>query len=77
LEGLLGGVGDNLGDGVAVLVGMLGEQSAEVTFQGLAALTPLKLDAERVEELGQFGQRGGGGMRYSSRFHALSTISTN
>jgi hypothetical protein len=39
---------------------MLGEQSAEVAFQGLAVLTQLNLDAERVKELGQFGQWGGG-----------------
>ena len=42
LESLLGGAGDDLGEGIAVLVGVLGEQSAEVAFQGPAALEVLQ-----------------------------------
>ena len=55
LEALLGGAGDDLGDGVAVLVGVLGEQPGEVAFEGLRPLAPLEVDAEGGEELGQFG----------------------
>ena len=73
LESLLGGAGDDLGEGVAVLVGVLGEQPGEVAFQGLAALAPLEMDAEGFEELGQFGQRGAGHLRDSLGSHALST----
>jgi hypothetical protein len=74
VESLLGGAGDDLGEGIAVLVGVLGEQPGEVAFQGLAALAPLEVDAERLEELGQFGERGAGDLRDSLGSHALSTI---
>ncbi|MDB5348857.1 MAG: hypothetical protein JWN86_104 [Planctomycetota bacterium] len=61
---LLGSVGDDFGDRVAVLIGMLGERSGEVTFEGLSPLAPLEVDGEGGEELGQFGQPA----RRSSRF---------
>ena len=77
LESLLGGAGDDLGDGVAVLVGVLGEQPGEVAFQGLGSLAPLEVDAEGGEELGQFGQRSAGDVWDSLGSHALSTILTN
>ena len=57
LEALLGGAGDDLGDGVAVLVGLLGQQAGEVAFQGGGALAAGEVDVERFQELGQFRQR--------------------
>ena len=57
LEALLGGAGDDLGDGVAVLVGVLGEQAGEVAFEAAGALAAGEVDAERFQELGQFRQR--------------------
>src|SRR5262249_569790 len=77
LEALLGGAGDDLGEGVAVLVGVLGEQPGEVAFQGLSALAPPEMDPERIEELGQLGHRCTGDLRDSLGSHALSTISAN
>jgi len=73
LETLLGGSGDDLGDGVTVLVGMFGEQPGEIAFEGLSPLAPLELDAERREELGQFGQRSAGSVRNSVGVHDHST----
>jgi hypothetical protein len=73
LEALLGGAGDDLGEGVAVLVRVLGEQSGEVAFEGLRALAAREVDAEGGEELGQFGQRGAGGVRDPVRLHTRST----
>jgi hypothetical protein len=55
LEALLGGARDDLGEGVAVLVGVLGEQTGEVAFEGLGSLTPPEVDAEGSEELGELG----------------------
>ena len=65
LESLLGGAGDDLGEGIAVLVGVLGEQSGEVAFQGLAALAPPEMDAERFRNSASSGSgsRGACGMR--------------
>jgi hypothetical protein len=73
LEALLGGAGDDLGDGVAVLVGVLGQEAGEVAFQGLRPLAPLEVDAGGGEELGQVGQRCAGGVRDSGGLHPLST----
>jgi hypothetical protein len=70
---LLGGAGDDLGEGVTVLVRVLGEQAGEVAFEGLGSLAPLEVDAEGGEELSQFGQWGAGSVRDSDRLHALST----
>jgi len=72
LEALLGGAGDDMSESVAVLVGMLGEQSGEVAFEGLGSLAPLEVDAEGGEELGQFGQRGAGSVRDSGSLHTRS-----
>jgi hypothetical protein len=68
LEALLGGAGDDLREGVAVLVRVLGEQAGEVAFQGLGSFAPLEVDAERCEELGQSGQRGAGRVGDSGLF---------
>jgi hypothetical protein len=73
LEALLGSAGDDLGEGVTVLVRVLGEQSGEVAFQGLRPLAPLEVDVEGGEELGQFGQWSAGGVGDPGRLHALST----
>ena len=56
LEALLAGLWDDLGEGVAVLVGVRGEQPSEVAFQGLGPLAPVEVDPEGGEELGQLGQ---------------------
>ena len=72
LESLLGGARDDLGEGIAVLVGVLGEQSGEVAFQRLATLAPPEMDTERFEELGQFGHRSPRGVRNSGGSHALN-----
>ena len=50
LEALLGGAGDDLGDGVAILVGLLGQQPGEVAFEGGGALAAGEVDAERLQE---------------------------
>jgi hypothetical protein len=47
LEALLGSAGDDGGDGVAVLVLVLGQQAGEVAFQGSGALTAREVKAER------------------------------
>ena len=57
LEALLRGSGDDGGDGIAVLVGVFGEQPGEVTLQGMPPLRTRKVDVERLKELGQFRQR--------------------
>ena len=75
LEALLGGPRDDLGDGVAVLVGVLGEQPSEVAFQCPGALAPVEVDTEGGEELGQLGQWSARGVWDSSRFHALTGLS--
>ena len=72
LEALLGGPRYDLGDGVAVLVGVLGEQPGEVAFQCLGSLAPVEVDTEGGEELGQLGQWSARGVWDSSRFHALT-----
>src|SRR5271166_519220 len=77
LEALLGGPRDDLGDGVAVLVGVLGEQPGEVALQCLGSLAPVEVDTEGGEELGQLGQWSARGVWDSSRFHALTTNLTN
>jgi hypothetical protein len=77
LEALLGGPRYDLGDGVAVLVGVLGEQPGEVAFQCLGSLAPVEVDTEGGEELGQLGQWSARGVWDSSRFHALTTNLTN
>src|SRR5208337_4058885 len=77
LETLLGGPRYDLGDGVAVLVGVLGEQPGEVALQCLGSLAPVEVDTEGGEELGQLGQWSTRGVWDSSRFHALTTNLTN
>ena len=77
LEALLGGPRYDLGDRVAVLVGVLGEQPGEVAFQCLGSLAPVEVDTEGGEELGQLGQWSARGVWDSSRFHALTTNPTN
>ena len=57
LEALLGGAGDDLGDGVAILVGLLGQEAGEVAFQSGGALAAGEVNVERFQELGQFRQR--------------------
>jgi hypothetical protein len=73
LEALLGGAGDDLGDGVAVLGGQFGEQSGEVAFQCRGPLTPVEVDAEGREELSQLGQWSAGSEGDSGRLHTAST----
>src|SRR5262249_52946985 len=72
LEALFGGPWDDLSDGIAVLVGVLGEQPREVTFEGLRSLAPVEVDSEGGEELGKFGHRGPRGVRKSGSSHALN-----
>lgn len=73
LEALLGGAGDDPGEGVAVLVGMLGEQAGGVAFQGLRPLAAPGVDAEGVEEFGQLGRRDAGGVGDSGTLHTRTT----
>ncbi len=73
LEPLLGGAGDDPGEGVAVLVGMLGEQAGEVASQGPRPLAAPEVDAEGGKEFGQLGQRDAGGVGDSGTLHTRST----
>ena len=77
VQALLGGAGDDLGDGIAVLVGVLGQQPGEVAFQGLPPLGAAEVDMEGGEELVQLRQWSARGVWDSSRFHALTTNLTN
>jgi hypothetical protein len=69
LETLLGGAGDDLGEGVAVRVGVLGEQAGEVAFQGGRPLAAGEVDTEGGEELGEFWQWGTGSVWDSGGLH--------
>ena len=53
LETLLGRAGDESGEGVAVLVRVLGQQAGAVPLQGGRPFPPSELNPERGEELGQ------------------------
>src|SRR5581483_7882177 len=64
LELLLGGAGDVLGNGVAVFVGQFGEQAGEVAFEGVGPFAATEVEAERLQERGQLGQRLRGGLRH-------------
>ena len=63
LKSLLGGAGNILGKGIAVLVGQFGQQPSQVTFQGVGPLAPGEMDPERIEERGQLGHRLGGSLQ--------------
>src|SRR5205823_4336016 len=65
LEGLLGSAGDDLGEGVAVLVGMLGQHPREVTFQGVCGLGTGEVDVEGAQKLVQRRHRLARRERYS------------
>ena len=65
VQALLVGAGDDLGDGVAVLVGVLGQQAGQVAFQGLPPLGAAEVDVEGSQELVQLRQRRRRGMRFS------------
>jgi len=65
VQPLLAGVGDDLGEGIAVFVGVFGEQSGEVTLEGLSPLGAAEVDMEGTEELVQFRQSRRGCMRLS------------
>src|SRR5262249_3957199 len=57
LQGLFGGAGDHLGEGVAVFVGVFGEQARQVTFQGMRPLRTGEMDVEWLQEAGPSWQR--------------------
>jgi hypothetical protein len=57
VQTLLVGAGDDLGDGVAILVLVLSQQSRQVAFQGLPPLGAAEVNVERPQELVQFRQR--------------------
>src|SRR5262249_50087603 len=65
LEGLLGSAVDDLGEGVAVLVGMLGQHPGEVAFQGVGGLGAGEVDVEGAQELVQRRHRLARRERYS------------
>ena len=65
VQALLVGAGDDLGEGVAVLVVVLGQQAGEVAFQGLPPLGAAEVDVERAQEFVQLRQGRGRGMRFS------------
>ena len=47
---LFGGPWNDLSDGIAVLVGMLGEQAGEAALQGVGSLGALELNVEGPRE---------------------------
>ena len=53
LEPLRGGVGDDRGEGIAVLVEVLGEQAGEIAFEDLISFAASELNMERAKELVQ------------------------
>ena len=57
LKSLLGGTGNILGDGIAVLVGQFGQKPSQVAFQRVGTLATGEMDPERIEERGQLGHR--------------------
>ena len=63
LELLFGGVGDARGDGIAVLVGQLGQQPSQVAVQGMSPFAAREMHMERLQERGQLGQWLGGSLR--------------
>jgi len=65
LEGLLGSAGDDLSEGVAVLVGVLGQHPREVAVQGVGGLGTGEVDVEGAQELVQRRHRLARRERYS------------
>jgi hypothetical protein len=68
IELLLIGLGHELRQGVAVLIGMLAEQAGEVLAQGLDAWSLGKMYPQRSQKLGQLWQRCPRGLRQSLWF---------
>src|SRR5262249_44294623 len=62
---VVGSAGDDLGEGVAVLVGMLGQHPGEVAFQGVGGLGAGEVDVEGAQELVQRRHRLARRERYS------------
>ena len=56
LEALFGGARDDLGQSVAILVGVLGQQPGEVAFEALGSLAAVEVDTKGSEELREPGQ---------------------
>src|SRR5271166_540108 len=56
LELLFGAAGDARGDGIAVLVGQLGQQPSQVAIQGISPFAAREMHTERLQERGQLGQ---------------------
>ena len=56
------------------LLGCSVEQAGEVAFQGCGPLAAGEVDVEGCEELGQFRQRGAGGVWDSGTLHTRSTL---
>ena len=68
LRGWKGGgnlAGNDLGQGVAVLVGVLGEHPGEVALQGVSGLGAREVDVEGTKELVQSRHRLRGSQRFS------------
>src|SRR5208337_5542455 len=63
LELLFGGAGYARSDGIAVLVGQLGQQPSQVAIQGMSPFAAREMNMERLQERGQLGQWLGGSLR--------------
>ena len=62
LQALFAGAGDGLGDGIAVLVGQLGEQPRRIALQGFRPFWPSEAHLEGPQKLFQLRQLGRTGM---------------